>query len=442
MLIERARVVDFEEASRPDAPTKRMRGPFRPVCRPFCPFRAHVSHGSRMMRVPPAADAAHAHQVVGGKAQQGLARELGLADQLGLGQTTHRLDPAKGLLDALAHLQTGLVTLVALDAAIDGRVLVLGRHVWRDLELSAALDEGLAVVAFVGTDRGPLVPVAPAPQHGQRRFALASAIGVCDLHIHDQPVAVLHEDVPHVAQAGLVTRALLEQPCIGVRGALVGVVAALLPFEVHLGVASGRRAAVIVFALEALVRGPGFDERAVHAEVLVAGKPPPLGAELDALEEGTGEVFVEQAFAVGAEGGVVPDFVLDVQAHEPAVQQVVVDRFDQLALAADGEQDLQQQGLEQHLRRHRGAAPAGVHRVELAVHRRQQRIDCGAQFAQRVCRRYPLFKADVAEHRPLEVLVASHRPRLGCSPMASDRTGRRQRRRGIFQRPASVVSQK
>ena len=67
---------------------------------------------------------------------------------------------------ALAHLQTGLVTLVALDAAIDGRVLVLGRHVWRDLELSAALDEGLAVVAFVGTDRGPLVPVAPAPQHG------------------------------------------------------------------------------------------------------------------------------------------------------------------------------------------------------------------------------------------------------------------------------------
>ena len=66
---------------------------------------------------------------------------------------------------------------------------------------------------------------------------------------------------------------------------------------------------------------------------------------LDPLEEGAGQVFVEEALAVGAEGGVVPDFVLDVQAHEPAVQQVVVDRFDQLALAADGEQDLQQQAL-------------------------------------------------------------------------------------------------
>ena len=33
---------------------------------------------------PTAADAAHTHQVVGGKAQQRLPRELGLADQLGL----------------------------------------------------------------------------------------------------------------------------------------------------------------------------------------------------------------------------------------------------------------------------------------------------------------------------------------------------------------------
>jgi len=32
-----------------------------------------------MMRIPPATDAAHTHQVVGGKAQQRLARELGLA---------------------------------------------------------------------------------------------------------------------------------------------------------------------------------------------------------------------------------------------------------------------------------------------------------------------------------------------------------------------------
>ncbi len=75
-----------------------------------------------MMRVPPAADAAHAHQVVGGKAQQRLTRELGLTDELGLGQTTHGLDPAKGLLNALAHLLTGLVALVSGDPGIHRRV--------------------------------------------------------------------------------------------------------------------------------------------------------------------------------------------------------------------------------------------------------------------------------------------------------------------------------
>ena len=48
---------------------------------------------------------------------------------------------------------------------------------------------------------------------------------------------------------------------------------------------------------------------------------------------------------------------------------------------------------------------AGVHRLELAVHGPQQRIDHGTQFAQWVCLRHPLFEADVTEHRTLEVLV-------------------------------------
>jgi hypothetical protein len=116
------------------------------------------------------------------------------------------------------------------------------------------------------------------------------------------------------------------------------------------------------------VRGPGFNQRAVDAEVLVAGELAPLGAALDTLEEDAGEILVEQALPVGTEGGVVPDRIIDVQTHEPAVEKVVVDRFDQLALAADGKQDLQQQGVEQHLRGHRGAATAGVHRFELAIH--------------------------------------------------------------------------
>jgi hypothetical protein len=50
--------------------------------------------------------------------------------------------------------------------------------------------------------------------------------------------------------------------------------------------------------------------------------------------------------------------------------------------------------------------------------------------------RHSLFKADVAEHRPLEVLVPSHLARRSCSGVASDPTGQLVRFRGIFQRPA------
>lgn len=192
-----------------------------------------------MMRVPPVAQATHEHRVVGGKAQQRLARELGLTNQFGLGQTAHRLDPAKGLFDAFAHLQSGLVVFMSRDPGVHRRELVLGCYVGRDPELGAALEEGLAVLALIGSDRGLLVLVAPAFEHGQLGLALGGAAGVGDLNVHDQTVAVLHKDVPHVAQAGFVALALLEQPGICVRGALVGVVAALLLFKVHFGLRPG-----------------------------------------------------------------------------------------------------------------------------------------------------------------------------------------------------------
>lgn len=112
---------------------------------------------SRMMRVPPLAQCPKAHQVVGGKPHQCLAREFGLADEFGLGQTTNRLHPAKGLFNTLAHFQAGLVTRVALGAPINGRVLRLGRHMRGHFELAAASHECLAVVTLVGPHRGALV---------------------------------------------------------------------------------------------------------------------------------------------------------------------------------------------------------------------------------------------------------------------------------------------
>ena len=246
------------------------------------PFWTHLGPESRMMRIPPATHGAHAHQVVGRKAHQRLPGQLGLTLELGLGQSAHGLDPAKGLFDALAHLQTGLVARVPLGAPIDGRVLLLGRHMGRDAQLAAALHEGLAVVVFVGA-HGLLAAAAPlAPQHLERRLVLCRAIGMGDLDVHHQAVAVVHQDVAHVAQPRLVALGFLVQARIGIGAAGMGVVAALLAFEVDIGVApSGRGWVVVVvavaglvavFALEALVRCPSLDQGAVDAEMLVAGQ--------------------------------------------------------------------------------------------------------------------------------------------------------------------------
>ena len=55
-----------------------------------------------------------------------------------------------------------------------------------------------------------------------------------------------------------------------------------------------------------------------------------------------------------------------------------------------------------------------------------------------MCRWHSFFKADVAEHRPLEVLVALIFLVAVVAGWFSDRSGRRGRSQGIFQRPVKT----
>jgi len=264
---------------------------------------------------------------------------------------------------------------------------------------------------------------------------------VADLDIADQAMAVVHQDVGHVTEPGFVAFGFFVQPRICIAATGVAVIAAALALEVDFRVAPRRQRAVLVFSLKALVRGPSLDEGAIDAEMLIAGESGPLGAELDALKEAARQPFVEEPLAVGAEGGVIPDFVFEVEADKPAVQQVVVDGFDQEPLGADGEQDLQQQGFEQHLGRHRGPAGLGVGRIELAAHAGQQGIDHSTQFAQRVLGRHPIFQTEVGKHRTLKALCASHR----CSPhrcFDGDYFIRCEGGEEVFQRPAKINNKK
>ena len=75
--------------------------------------------------------------------------------------------------------------------------------------------------------------------------------------IHDQPVVVFHEDVPHVAQAGICRPGSSEQAGIGVRGAGGCRRSAAVPLKstrdcAPVGVWSSSR------RLKSFVRGPGL----------------------------------------------------------------------------------------------------------------------------------------------------------------------------------------
>lgn len=79
----------------------------------------------------------------------------------------------------------------------------------------------------VGADRGAALLDA-APAHSLRGLPLGAAVGLGDLDIDAQAVAVLGERMRHVAQLRLGELALLEQSGFRVRHALVRLVAALL----------------------------------------------------------------------------------------------------------------------------------------------------------------------------------------------------------------------
>jgi hypothetical protein len=106
--------------------------------------------------------------------------------------------------------------------------------------------------------------------------------------IDQQAVAVLHQPMPDEAQLRLLAFTLAVEPGIGIGGRSMGVVRALLAMEVRFGIAPPalrRRLARAVLRLDALHRGPGFDQRAIDREVIARQKLLHLGLRQHRREE-------------------------------------------------------------------------------------------------------------------------------------------------------------
>jgi len=384
--------------------------PFLPFFPPFGGFRADLSLGRRRERCQ-GQQFPHPYQVIRREAEPRWRGHLGPPAPFGLPHRPDGLAPAEDLLNPFAHTEADGVAGLGRDGVGHGAAPVGGEvlgEVRRDAGRQQVGYEVVRVVGLVRPQRRAVRREA-ALYHLQRRFPLGGAGRQRDLGVDDQTVAVFHQGVAHEAAVGGLPRVLVP-PGLRVGGRGVSRVPTWFPLEVDFRVTPlAARRAVSVLGLEALLRGPGFDQGAVDAEVFVGHQPEALRRRHYAAAELPREVFCQPPVAVMGEGGVVPYGRVHPQPHEPAEQQIEVQLLHELPLTAHGVEDLQERSPQQPLRRDRGSPDGAVEPVKLGVHALEDAVHENQDQTQRMLGGHPLFQGLVAKQFVLLEVRAAHR---------------------------------
>src|SRR5216684_3830362 len=248
----------------------------------------------------------HPHQIVGRQCEGKHPAHSRHAAMTGLTQAGHGLEPAEDFFYPFTFLLTDRVARMASGAVIDDAGGLAGK-MGSDLVVAQFLHKLLAVIAFVGPERDPLLP-RNFFHHCDSGLPLGPAVGRGHSAIDRDTVAVLHQHVPRVAELGFLARTLTCQPRLGVGRRLMGHVAALLAMKVNRGIARviGRALTTAVLALEAFVTRPRFDQRAVDREVLGREQAAAAGLRQHLGKEGLGNFGAQEPLAIFGEDGCIP----------------------------------------------------------------------------------------------------------------------------------------
>ncbi len=203
---------------------------------------------------------------------------------------------------------------------------------------------------------------------------------------------------------------LAGRPLLRIGGALVGGVGTFLALEIHhpCAVATGfGRFAVL--GLEALEKGPGVDQDAVHGEVIGGQQLVLAGQTHHLVEDASGDVGSHQSLAQAAEVRLIESARFQGQIEKPAEQQVVSKLLAEQPVRAHRVEGNQQLGFEQALRRNRRSARLGVKAFEFGRNGRQCRLGQFFHPAQRVNDRNPGLDREIVKHLGLGIHFAPHR---------------------------------
>jgi YaiO family outer membrane protein len=332
-----------------------------------------ITRGSRRGQ-----DRAHTHQVVSGRGESEHPVHARNALVPGLAKQPYRLHPAEYLLDSFPLSDAHLVAVMAGRAPVNGTLsvgVVLG-DVRRNIQVAQPSDEFFGVIAFVRSKRQSLVQWADLRNERQSGLAFGRAGSEGHCGTQDQAVAVLHQGMAE--KRHLIAVPFGVDAGIRVGCGLVGGVGALLPLEIDAGVlGSGafRGLSVLgIFGPEALEAGPGFEQGAVNAEVLLAEQVACPRLREHGLEKGGGHVPFQETLAVLAVSRGIPNSLKPAHPHEPAKQHVVTQPLNQLPLRTDCIQYLQQKSAQEPFWRNGRTTVQGVACVEKRRQLRQRAI--------------------------------------------------------------------
>src|SRR6266851_421337 len=327
---------------------------------------------------------------------------------------------ADALADAIADVARG--------TAVDGTAATTGvlRHVRRDLALAQLRHELSRVVVLIPAQRcGSKAPLLGLVHLVNSRIPLGGASGSRHLEVHHQPISILQQHLSHKHQPGLLALPFAEQARLWIGGALVGGVRAFLAMKVDRLIARivGRFVrGWLVLGAETLEAGSGFDERAVHGELLIRQQPPAISSQHDLVEEPLSHFVLQQPLAVLAERARVEAGLDQIHPQEPAEQEVVIKLLAEGSLAAHRVQTDQQRGLQQSLGRDGCTPYLGVHLVERRRQDRQCFICQAPDGAQRMVQRNPCLHVDKRQHAHLRVLRSAHSNHLSSRWLNSIRS--------------------
>src|SRR6516225_8404719 len=240
---------------------------------------------------------AHADQVVRRGGEQELPVHAPSATVPELAQSADGLHPTEDFFDAFAGTLTEGIAGMPGGPRIERATGFLLGDMRRRLQVAQGLHEAAGVVALVATNGD--TPAGLTRDETRRRVTLASARRRDDARVDDQPMPVLHQHFAEKGQLGFMAFRLLEQPAVGVGRGLMRLVRPSVPMEIDRRIAwIVRRGTGLILPLKTLQPSPGFQQGAIHGEML-RGQEVATPRLLDHIfKEGPGNVPLEQAIAI------------------------------------------------------------------------------------------------------------------------------------------------